>query len=211
MKLDELEIVKRVKEGAGLRGPREATRALTATLGALRGALEDDDARALAAALPAKLGRPLERAAQGAVRGAPELYAEVASRASLRAGFAMEQAQVVLQVLAELLDGELLARLRRRLPADLAALLERRPAPAAPPPHEHLHPAHRTEPVQTLSRARPGTAEPIAEARHPLAHAASVARSSAPHADRAVGTARSTRPSREDETLATNRGRGDRR
>jgi hypothetical protein len=59
---------------------------------------------------------------------------------------------------------------------------------------------------QTLARARPGTADPIADARHELAHTGSVVRSPAPHAEDRVETARSTRPSREDETLASSRG-----
>jgi uncharacterized protein (DUF2267 family) len=211
MAVAELEIVTRVKERAGLRGAREATRALTATLGALRCALADDDAHALAAALPAKLARPLERPANAAVSDARELYAEVDRRTHLGAGFAVEHAQAAMQVLAETLEGELVTRLRKHLPDSVAALLERRPAPPPPPPHEHLHPAHRAEPIQTLSRSRPGTAEPIADVHHEVAHAASVARSRTPHTDRAVGTARSTRPSREDDTLATTRGRSDRR
>jgi uncharacterized protein (DUF2267 family) len=211
MVLEEHDLVMGVKERAGLRGSREATRALTATLGALRCALDDGDARALAAALPAKLARPLQRPGRAAVHSAKELYAEVDRLTTLGAGFALEQAQAAMQVLAESLEGELLARLLRRLPGDVASLLERRKAPPPPPPHEHLHPARRAEPVQTLSRSRPGSAEPIADVRHELAHAGSVARTRTPHTERYVGTARSTRPSREDDTLATTRGRGDRR
>jgi len=209
--MDESELIGIVRERAGLRTAREARRAIGATLGALRCALDDLDAAAVAAELPGGLARVVERSAPAVVRSAKALYAETERRERVGLGFAMEHAQVVLQGLAERLDPGLVSRLRKSLPADVAALLKRRRAPAPPPPHVHEHPARRETPIQTLSRSRPGASETIAEARGALAHRASVARTSEPHADRMVSSARSTRPGREDETLATSHGDARRR
>ena len=143
--------------------------------------------------------------------GVKAFYVEADRRERAGLGFAMEHAQVTLQVLAERLPRELVARLHRRLPADLAALLEGRQTPPEPPPHVHRHPTHSDTPLQTLSRSRPGASETIAEAKGELAHAGSVARSGAPRAERIVASATSTRPGREDETLATSHGEERRR
>lgn len=209
--MQEQELIRLVKARAGLRTAGEARRALDAALGALRSALDDEDARIAARALPRGLTRALERRPSTVARTAAELYSEAQRHERVALGFAMEHAQVVLQVLARELDPEVVALLRKRLPAEVAALLEPPSPPSeAPPPHVHVRPEHRPAPLQTLSRARPGPAEPIAETRHELAHAGSVVRSAAPHAETMIETARSTRPGREDETLATTRG-GERR
>jgi hypothetical protein len=172
----------------------------------MAGALADDDAVALSKALPEDLRRSLRPVAGATVRTADDLYAEAQRRERVELGFAREHAQAVLAVLAAVLDEELLERIRKHLPADVAELLRAAPAASSePPPHVHTHPARVSQPVQTLSRSRPGTSDPIAEARHELAHSGSVARSSAAHGERMVETARSTRPKREDETLATAR------
>lgn len=202
----EAELIGLVKERAGLQTAREARRAVWATLGALRCALENADVKALAAKLPEDLAGRLQREATSSVRGVKAFYAEAERRERVGRGFAMEHAQVTLQVLAELLDPELVTRLRGRLPGDVARLLARRRAPTDPPPHVHTHPGHRETPIQTLSRSRPGPSETIAEARGELAHQGSVARSAAPHADHMVASASSTRPDHEDETLATSHG-----
>lgn len=204
--MNERELTELVKTRAGLRTTREAKRALGAAIGALRCALEEDDALATAKELPPALARVMERSPATLVRGARALYAETERRERVGLGFATEHAQAVLQVLSEQLDPEVVARLRKRSPKEVAALLRPRRAFQPPPPHVHGHPAREPPPIQTLSRARPGTAEPIAETRHEVAHAGSVARSGAPHAERLVETARSTRPGREDQTLAATRG-----
>jgi uncharacterized protein (DUF2267 family) len=195
-----------VRERAGLRTAREARRAVGAAIAALRCALDDADVPLVAAELPKDLVRVLEHTASKTVRNATALYIETERRERVGLGFAMEHAQVVLQVLAEHLDPELVSRLHRSLPSDIAALLRRRRFSAEPPPYVHQHPAHRDAPVQTLSRSHPGASETIAEARSELAHRASVARTSNPLADRMVASARSTRPGHEDETLATSHG-----
>ena len=205
--VDEQELVARVKERAALRTAHEAHRALEAAVGALRCALANDDAIAIARELPARLTRILERAASSTVHSARALYDEALRRERVGAGFGVEHVQVVLQVLAELLDPESVVRLRKRLPPDIADLLRARTSSVEPPVLVHEHPAQRSAPRQTLSRARPGTTDPIAEADHVLAHEYSVARSPASHSERWIGTARSTRPEREDETLATSRSR----
>lgn len=203
----------RVRDRAGLRTVREAERAVRATLGSIACALAKDDARAMSAALPAELARLLGRRIERTVETLDGLYAEVERRERVRPGFAREHAQTVLEVLATTLDPELIERVRKHLAPDIAMLLGTRGGEPTeePPPHVRTHPARRPEPMQTLSRSRPGTAEPIAEARHLLAHEGSVARSGSAHAERMAGTARSTRPTREDETLASARGIGKRR
>ncbi|HEX8795169.1 MAG TPA: DUF2267 domain-containing protein [Polyangiaceae bacterium] len=205
------EIFRHVKDRAGLRTAREAERAVRATLGAMASVLAEDDGRALSAALPRDLGKCLSRRAPTEVGTLEELYAEAQRRERVAPGFAREHAQTVLEVLATTVDAEVVERLRRHLPTDIARLLQPREGGGEPPPHVHAHPAHRPSSVQTLSRSRPGTGDPIAEATHPVAHAGSVARSGAPHAERMVETARSTRPAREDETLAGARDEGRRR
>jgi uncharacterized protein (DUF2267 family) len=201
--MDERELIRRVKDGAGLRTAREAKRALSAAIGALGCALDDDDSLALSKALPLSLGRLLERRRTVTVSGVQALYEEAEHRECVGRGFAAEHLQTTLGVLARELNPELVTRLRKHLSPDVAALFEERASSPAPPPYVHVHPHHLPSPIQTLSRARPGTAEPIADVHHELAHASSVVRSPAPHAERMVETARSTRPSREDETLAS--------
>lgn len=208
--MDDQELSLLVKSRSGLRTAREARRALVAAVGALRCALDPQDARDASRGLPPALAAVMGKAPSVEVRGARALYAEAARREQVDLGFAMEHAQVVFQVLAQELDPELLVRLRKRLPPDVAALLRPRAHSPEPPPHVHVHPDSRPAPAQTLSRARPGTAEPIAEAHHELAHAGSVARSETAHADRMVETAHTTRPGLEDDTLAATR-RGSRR
>jgi uncharacterized protein (DUF2267 family) len=209
--MDDLELILHVKAAAGLRSLREARRATAAALGALRCALEEEDARALSKALPRKLAHLLERPQTTVVQSIEGLYADAERRERVGLGFAMEHVQVVLQVLLRQLDPELVTRLRKRLSPDVAELLEEHVQSAEPPPHVRIHPGHLPTRIQTLSRARPGTAEPIADTHHELAHEGSVVRSDAPHADRMVETARSTRPNREDETLARGAPRSSRR
>jgi uncharacterized protein (DUF2267 family) len=169
-----------VKDRAGLKTEREARRPVNAAVGALRCALDDQDAQSLAAALPGEPGRILQRPPTTRVGGLEALYAEAERRERVGLGFAAEHVQAVFQVLAERLDLELSERLRKRVTPDVAALWTGRASPDAPPPHVHVHPPHEPTPVQTLSRSRPGTAEPIAEAHRPLAHENSVARTGSP-------------------------------
>jgi uncharacterized protein (DUF2267 family) len=209
--MKERELSEIVKDRAGLRSIAEGKRALRATLGALRCALDEADARAAAKELGPDLGPLLERPPTAIVRSAPDLYREADRRERVGLGFATEHVQVVLQVLAERLDPELVTRLRKRLSSEIAELLRERSIADDAPPHVRMHPAHAPEPMQTLSRARPGSGESIAETRHEPAHAASVARSESPHSDTMVETARSARPGREDDTLASTRGGDGRR
>jgi uncharacterized protein (DUF2267 family) len=202
--MDERELEQRLRERTGTRAS-EARRALGAALGALRCALADDDAESLAHALPAAVRGVLLRPRSSVVEDLAGLYAEAERRERVGHGFAVEHVQSVLGVLADVLDGDLVRRLRGRLPPEIAELLREREPPAEPPAHVHTHPAKAPTERPTLSRARPGTAEPIAETRHDVAHTRSVARSRSANADRMVETARSTRPGREDETLATAR------
>ncbi len=203
--MDGRELEVRVRERAGMRTLEEARRSLAAALGALRCALADDDVRALVGALPVEPAA-MRRPASTHVETLEELYAEAQRRERVERAFAMEHVQVVLEVLAEQLDPEIVARLRHHLPDDVAALLRPAKHPAEAPPHVHRHPDRTPAPRQTLSRARPGSADPIADAQHGTGQSGSVAREGAQHTDRMIATASSTRPRTEDETLSTARG-----
>jgi uncharacterized protein (DUF2267 family) len=203
--MDERELTLLVKTDAGFQTFAEARHAIRAAMGALACALEDEDAHALELAVPANVARLLRRPSSTQVRSVHGLYVEAERRERVGLGFAIEHAQVVCRVLARRLDPELVARLRRHLPPDIAELLGDRPPEREAPPYVHAHPTLVPPPPQTLSRSRPGSAEPIAGTRHVLAHEGSVARSPTAHAARMVETARSTRPTREDETLARTR------
>jgi uncharacterized protein (DUF2267 family) len=203
--MDDRELTLLVKTDAGFQTFAEARLAIRSAMGALACALDDEDAHALELAVPAKVARPLRRPSSTVVRSVHGLYVEAERRERVGLGFAIEHAQVVYRVLARRLDPELVARLRRHLPPDIAELLGDRPPEEEAPSHVRVHPTLVPPPPQTLARARPGSAEPIAGTRHALAHEGSVARSPAAHAARMVETARSTRPAREDETLASAR------
>jgi uncharacterized protein (DUF2267 family) len=203
--MDERELTLLVKTDAGLQTLAEARLAIRAAIGALACALDDEDAHALEFAVPVGVARLLRRPSSALVRSVRGLYAEAERRERVGLGFAIEHAQVVYRVLARCLDPEMVARLRRGLPPDIAELFGERPPEEEAPPHVHTHPTVVPPPPQTLARARPGSAEPMAEARHALAHRGSVARSSSAHTERMVETAHSTRPAREDETLASAR------
>lgn len=203
--MDEQDLTHLVASRAGLRKSGEARRAIRATLGALRCALADEDARALGDALPLPLARTLERRQTVVVRNLESLYSEVERRERTGRGFAMEHAQVVFGALLRVLGPDLVQRLRRHLPSDVASLLRAPRSFPSPHPHVHAHPPVAPITGQTLSRGRPGFHDTIAEASGPLAHSGSVARGSAAHTVRMVETARSTRPGREDETLASAR------
>ena len=156
--MQEQEMVRLVKVRAGLSTAGEARRALEAALGALRCALDDEDARTTARALPHGLSRPLERRASTTARTAGDLYAEAQRRERVALGFAMEHAQVVLQVLAQELEPELVTLLRKRLPADVAALLE-------PPPRRRRSRRPTSTRVPSISRRPCRRSRALARAR----------------------------------------------
>jgi uncharacterized protein (DUF2267 family) len=174
--MDERELTLLVKTDAGFQTFAEARLAIRSAIGALACALDDEDAHALELVAPPHLARLLRRPRSSVVRSVRGLYAEADRRERVGLGFAIEHAQVVYRVLARRLDFETIARLRRHLPPDIADLFGDRPLADEPPPYAHAHPAAAASPPQTLARARPGSAEPIAETRHVLAHHASVAR-----------------------------------
>lgn len=139
--MEEEELVSRVKTLAGLRNHREARRAIGAVVGALRCSLAQEDAESVAAELPHSFAKIVAQPATSRVENSAALYEETERRERVGLGFALEHCQVVLRVLAELFDLETLARLRKRVPGDIAALLRRRPrASEPPPPHVHEPP-----------------------------------------------------------------------
>jgi uncharacterized protein (DUF2267 family) len=197
--------VEEVQRRTGLATPELAKWAIEATLGVLRQRLLDDEAAALAGALPEPFAGLVRGGAYDEDFGVEELYRRVHRREGVHIGFAAEHAQAVFQVLAEEIDGEILARLRRHLPADYAALLEPRPPHSTagePPPTERR--AHGTPPGEgsTLADGRLGSRHPLSEARPQDAHQESVARSDNPHGETKISSSHGLTQERRDDTLA---------
>jgi hypothetical protein len=89
------------------------------------------------------------------------LVRTLARRRGRSLGRATEEVEAVCETLAELLDADVLTRLRRHLPSDLGELLE--PPPARPAARaERRPPGHE---ARTLAEGRPGSRRPIDEAK----------------------------------------------
>jgi uncharacterized protein (DUF2267 family) len=195
-----------VRKRWGVPLEEDAERLVEAVLTVLREQLDARDAHALAAALPAVTAAPLARMVQGATYDARSFAARVAVLAAIPLPAAVEGTQVALAALAETLPQELVVRVRKQLHPELARALAPRidePPPESPERHFQLE-GPRT-PQGTLATGRPGSEHPVAEARLETAHAHSVARSDAPHADSKLSTARGLTQERERESLAAGR------
>lgn len=173
-----------VRVRAPLDDRERALHVLAATAGALISQLEHADAQDLQRALPAELRERLDAA------GIPDtdLVTALAAGEPTSRGFAVEHATAAGEALVLELPPELLARLRRRLPSALAALLEPRERPGVAPPHPR-HPPATPGTGTTLASGRPGSRHPLSEASPPV-HRHSIARSDDPHADRKLSSTR---------------------
>ncbi|MGZ3420315.1 MAG: DUF2267 domain-containing protein [Polyangiales bacterium] len=128
-------------------------RALVALVSLLARALPQSDAEWLCRDHPAMpAGRPVTSAA--------ELHDAVGEWLGVSKGRAVEIAETVLAVLAESLPDELLTRMKKHLPPDLAAELD----PTREVPRVEHH-AMRGDYRDTLSEGRPGSKHPISEAK----------------------------------------------
>jgi uncharacterized protein (DUF2267 family) len=194
--------IERVKERGGLESEGAAEKAIAAVAGVLGARLTASEAEAVAGQLPARAGRAMRRARHGGDFGVAELYRRVGQREGVSPARAAEHAQVVCQALAEAIDGETLVRLQKHLPAEWAALLERRGAGASGAEAGAVE--HRSRPYpeghHTLADGRPGSGRSLAAAAP--GHAESIARSGDPHGATRIATARGVSTERNGDTLA---------
>jgi uncharacterized protein (DUF2267 family) len=129
--VDEVTLLERCKRWGGLKRHREAERAVSATLRALREGLFDDEAARLAEALPPHLARMLRNGAHTGHLTLPQFYGHVARYENVAPGAAVEHSQATCEALASLMAPLPLERLKKALP-ELAALFveqDRRPHP----------------------------------------------------------------------------------
>lgn len=141
----------------GLRDRELGRRALLLVVSNLAASLPDGDAHRLSVEQPCTPGASV-------VSSAAELYRNVGARLSVTAGNSVEITRVILELLAEALPEELVVRMGKHLPADIARDLHPREVPIAPV-------AHRTLPVgpsDTLATGRATSEHPISEAPHRL-------------------------------------------
>jgi uncharacterized protein (DUF2267 family) len=184
----------RVAERAGLSAPA-AGELVKVTLQALGRQLRAAHAAALADELPPTLSGWLGTGGNGP-RGLPPLLEAVARGEAGSLSFAAEHAATVCQILAENLRPEALRALTEALPDDVAALFL--PREERPFEHVRVDPSHRT-----LSEADSASSHPVFRSRAPdRAHSESVARSSDPHSDTKLSSARGLSQEREGQTLA---------
>jgi len=123
--MNEEMLLGRCKRWGGFSRRRDANRAMSATLRALREGLFDDEVQAIARELPQRLARIVADGAHGGRLTLPQFYGQVASYENVAPGPAVEHAQAACEALALLLPEPSLTRLRKALPA-LAELFVRR-------------------------------------------------------------------------------------
>jgi len=184
------ELLEDVRKRCGIADTGRAERAIASVVSALGAALSGADADALAENLPPAVSARLRNCSGGAeLVDAHELYERVAARAGTTPSLAVEETQVVLQVLAETCGYEALTRARKHLPRDVAVLLYPRQTATEPPPRERL--VHTPRVVhETLASGRAGSYHPLSEAHADRAQQHSVARTTNPHSDRKLSSAR---------------------
>ena len=132
----------------------DAERALRATLAALGERLTFDEARRLALALPGDATLFWQESSYDSDFDAAELYERVRRREGISLGRARERAQTILEVLGSVLPDEARLLLLRKLPAELAVLLEPR-AESAPPAHPVRMRSRFPQPTLQSSRPTP--------------------------------------------------------
>lgn len=165
-----------------------ARRIIDATLAVLGERLCSHESAALASCLAPTLRGIVAATSFDSDFDAAELYERVRRRAGVSAGLAREQAQVVLAAIGRAAPDEVLVRLERALPAEIAAILRGR-EDGEPPP---VTPSRGSN----LASGRPGSRRPISEAAPRSAQTHSVVREDNPHGDTKVSSGRPgpTRP-----------------
>jgi uncharacterized protein (DUF2267 family) len=137
-----------------------AERVLGAALEVLGEWLRPDEVELVARDLPPGATRRLSAAGR---RGSPstrELFEHVSARAGVLYGIAVEQTESAFAAMAAFLPVEVLALLRRRLPADWAGLLVESGERPSFVPLRGTVPGH----GHTLATGRPGGTHPLSEA-----------------------------------------------
>ena len=181
--MDYVAFLNDVRAQAGL-APEDATEPLAhAVLEVLGGTLVAGDRHAVAQRLPASIAGALGRgdAVTEVITHADAFFEAVAAHEHVSAGFGREHTHVVCRLIAQALDNDTLTFLVRRLPDDIAELFERR-APSPPPPRPMRVRTPRPGQGHSLSDGRPGSSNPISEARGGT-HLHSVLLADDPHAD----------------------------
>lgn len=156
MSIDLDDLLRSVARRAGIPAapPAEVLGLVEATLTALASELPTNDVRALAQSLPTPLDYAL-RASE--LQG--EFFERIARSTFVDLPAATERAESTLRALGEVLPGELLSRIIRHLPPNVARHLERESASPPPP-----HPTHANV-RGNLASGRPGSAHPLSESR----------------------------------------------
>ena len=192
------EIIGKVMRRGRLRA-HDAQRAAFATVRALGEVLDDAIADALRHNLPETLGHAVFRGSSR--HPLAELFKRVAMHEDTTPGAAKEHAEVVCGVLGGVLHGDLVTRMGRDLghPELFEWTHDDSSLPEVPPYGEGAAPLSE----RTLAAGKPGSEHPVAESRPELGHTHSVARSSDPHADTKLSSARGTTQERTHDTVTT--------
>jgi uncharacterized protein (DUF2267 family) len=187
-----------------LTGREQAERVAQAVLLATGERLALGDRDALARRLPAPFDALLGGAAHARDLDLDALVARVAALEPTSKGFAAEHPEAVCEAVAELADEELLLRLQKHLPRDVAELFEVHDRAPEPP-----SPAHHREEASgfgdSLASGRPASKHPLSESRADRAREHSVALESNPHGDTKLSSAEGLTQERLGEDLATGR------
>jgi uncharacterized protein (DUF2267 family) len=209
-------IVQRVQELAPFEDAEQVKGALIATLHVLRQRLTSDDAHWLAQELPLPLADVLLEESYDSDFAVQEFFERVALHERVRSGIAVERVQVVCRALGESLSNEALTRLKGHLPE--YAPLFTPPELTAPPDQatvsrksesrDNTLAGGRPGGSRPISSSRPGSRRPLSEAHPDRAHTHSVARSSDPHVETKISSARGLTQEREHESLATGKAPG---
>lgn len=175
-------------ETAGLGDRPTARRIIDATLAVIGERLCADENAALGSCLAPTLRSILSASTYSSDFDTAELYERVRRRAGVSAGLAREQAQVVVETIGRFAPEEVIHRLERALPAEVASLL--RPREAGEPPEPTVMPG------RALADGRPGSRHPVSESAPTRAQSHSVVREDNPHGDTKLSSGRPgpTRP-----------------
>jgi uncharacterized protein (DUF2267 family) len=187
-----------------LTGREQAERVTEAALRAVGEGLARGDREALARELPEPFDALLGGAARAGELDRDGLVARVAALEPTSKGFAAEHLEAVCEAVAELADREVLLRLRKHVPGDVAELFEvrdRAPEPPSPSHHREVEPGH----GDSIATGRPASKHPLSEARPDRAQEHSVAREANPHGDTKLSSAEGLTQERLGEDLATGR------
>ncbi|MDF2694226.1 MAG: hypothetical protein K0S65_2609, partial [Labilithrix sp.] len=159
--------------------------------------LAEDEAAGIRAELPVELRTSLE-STHDVELPREQLYEHTRRRLDVSPALARERVQLVCKVIGERLSADLVARLDKDLPAEVALLLHPRERDTLDVP-EH---AVARAPGHTLASGAAGSKHPLSEA-HPAAHTHSVVREENPHAETKLSSTRGATQERLEESLAT--------